>query len=315
MYRDISATIDALNNISASIANNKICREQIENLSSGLQNDNIDTSESVQQKFTPNVYSRNSSSISINDAKYIKDTIEIDIAHLADNNRREALTLAINSIALLVERIKYITGLKDPDLDKLETIKKYFNRPKMKFDVYDDSLQQDIECEYIPLEIFNNRDQLSTFKSLANDSTEANYTLEAIYGNSAVHFYSFLNWICKALKDNEMVSDEYNWRLLFENNSISPVNICLISEAIVDGRLLNILCSLKAALEIELSYAILDKVDSLKTIHLTSKEITSDDALDSFKYANVFDKMYKDKISLLFIEFLYLSVFSKNKQI
>lgn len=313
MYRDISKTLEALNNINASLANNRICKEQIENLSSGLQSDNINTSESLEQKFAPNLYSTRPSAISVDDASYLKDTLQRDLADLADNNRRVALQAAIDSISTLISSIKHITSTREPELSKLDTIKEYFNRPKKKFDVYDGSLQEDIECEFIPLEIFNNRDQLSIFKSIAKDINNAEARLESIYSESNVQFYAFLNWICKAIKDIDITNSDYNWRLLFENNSISPVNVSLIAEAIIDGRLLDILESLKKSLELELSYAIIDKVDSLKTIHLTSKEVTSQYALDSFKNASIFDKMYKDRVSLSFIEFLYYSIYCKNK--
>jgi len=313
MYKDISQTVEALNSLKFSTANNRVCREQIENLSAGLQNDNIEVGESVQKRFNTNMYSQSPSSISVDDALYIKRSIERDIIDLADNNRREALSSAINAISSLNAKIKHITELKDPDLSKLETIKEYYNRPKMKFDVFEGSLKEDIECEFIPLEIFNNRDQLSVFKNLTSESSEANYLLEAIYSNAPMYFYAFLNWICKALKDSEIVNSDYNWRMLFENNSVAPVDLTLISEAVIDGRLADALRRLKDALELELSCSILDKVDALKTIHLATKTIETTKGLDSLTYSGVFDKMYKDNISLLFIEFLYTVIYCKHK--
>lgn len=314
MYKDIINTVDALNSIKESTANNKISREQIENLSAGLQNDNIDTSESLEKRFNPNQYSNTPSSISVSDAVYIADRVEFDVMELADNNRREALNAAVASMASLISKIKHISELNNPDLDKLNIVKEYYNRPKYKFDVYEGSLKEDIECEYIPLEIFNNRDQLETFKTLSVDCSQAGYILETIFNNSPMHFYPFLNWVHKALKDVELSSrDDYNWRLLFENNSIAPVNVSEIAEAIIDGRLLLTLTNLKNHLEKELSYAVLSKVESLKTVQLTTTEVTNEVALNSLKYAGVFDKMYKDKVSLLFVEFLYTTIYTIKK--
>lgn len=316
MYKDILATVNALGDLKASIANNKVSKSQIENLSAGLQNDNIEINKTLETKFNPNLYSDLPSSISVEDAHYLVRRVEDDIIDLADNNRIEALKNAIASITYLSEKIDNITSTRDISLDVAEDIKKYYNRPKKKLFVNNGALSEEIESEFIPLQLFSNREQLVFLKELTVEyNREANYLLEEIVSSNPVEFHPFLNWIIHIVKDASDAIENRDWSLVFREAPIGNIDTNLLVESIIDGRLSKTLITLKKELEKKLTFAILRKAD-LVALKVSTKEIS--DSEGSFSSLSIleageYDKMYKDSISLLFLEFLYTLIYSKVK--
>ena len=316
MYKDILATVNALGDLKASIANNKVSKSQIENLSAGLQNDNIEINKTLETKFNPNLYSDLPSSISVEDAHYLVRRVEDDIIDLADNNRIEALKNAIASITYLSEKIDNITSTRNISLDVVEDLKKYYNRPKKKLFMNNGSLGEEIESEFIPLQLFNNREQLMFLKDLVvKFNRDSNYLLEEIVSYNPAEFHPFLNWIVHIVKDASDAINNRDWSLVFREAPISNIDVGLLAESIVDGRLSETLITLKKELEKKLTFAILHKAD-LVALKVSTKEIS--DSENSFSSLSIleareYDKMYKDNISLIFIEFLYTLIYSKVK--
>ena len=130
---------------------------------------------------------------------------------------------------------------------------------------------------------------------------------------SNVEFFPMLNWVSNALKDPTVMSgSEFsNWELLFNSTSISNINIVNIIESIVDGRLLNLIELTKKALEQELSYELLYRVDAIKNLTIAKDDVVK---LDPIRFSRGLDKLYKDIVSTSVLELLFYSIYSVNKE-
>ena len=86
MYKEINNSAEALVRLEEALSNNRVSKSHIEDLSAGLQNDNIDLGESVEKNFNPNKYSNSPSNISLYEIhKIFKDNWKLKLFEREEN--------------------------------------------------------------------------------------------------------------------------------------------------------------------------------------------------------------------------------------
>ena len=306
MYKEINNSAEALVRLEEALSNNRVSKSHIEDLSAGLQNDNIDLGESVEKNFNPNKYSNSPSNISLYEAAEVAEVARHRLSTVADSNKIEAFKSAISSITNLKLKVSHLVKTKNPNMETFNKIKDYYNRPKKDFVVTGNDFKEEITSEFIPFSVSNNMEQVTFLRSIS-DVCQSSREAFAKVAESNVEFFPMLNWVSNALKD-PIVS---NWELLFNSTSISNINIVNIIESIVDGRLLNLIELTKKALEQELSYELLWRVDAIKNLTIAKDDVVK---LDPIRFSRGLDKLYKDIVSTSVLELLFYSIYSINKE-
>ena len=312
MYKEINNSAEALVRLEEALSNNRVSKSHIEDLSAGLQNDNIDLGESVEKNFNPNKYSNSPSNISLYEAAEVAEIARHRLSTVADGNKIEAFKSAISSITNLQLKVSHLVKTKNPNMETFNKIKDYYNRPKKGFVVTGNDFKEEITSEFIPFFISNNMEQVAFLRSIS-DVCQSSREAFAKVAESNVEFFPMLNWVSNALKDPTVMSgSEFsNWELLFNSTSISNINIVNIIESIVDGRLLNLIELTKKALEQELSYELWYRVDAIKNLTIAKDDVIK---LDPIRFSRGLDKLYKDIVSTSVLELLFYSIYSVNKE-